>query len=304
MKEIIYLILYGLMINCVRAQTAPHEHQWKATLKAIDETGHPVAVAEVWVSYDIFTNRIIGLTDTNGIFAASHIGDAVNLAFHAEKLGYYPFWMQYHMGFDYDPTIWNSTQTIVLKKISQPIPMYAKRINAQPPDNGKPIGYDLMVGDWVAPYGKGINPDILFTREYNRRSLQDYDYKLTVSFPKAGDGIQEFSVPYKNMEGSALRSPHEAPTNGYQSQIVRLNMSHPGQKLIFDYDENRVYLFRVRTAIDDRGNIVSAYYGKIYGDFMQFNYYFNPTPNSRNIEFDPKQNLMAYLKPTEGVSAP
>jgi len=25
-----------------------------------------------------------------------------------------------------------------------------------------------------------------------------------------------------------------------------------GQKLIFDYDENRVYLFRVRTAIDDR----------------------------------------------------
>ena len=32
--------------------------------------------------------------------------------------------------------------------------------------------------------------------------------------------------------------------------------------------------------------------------------YFNPTPNSRNVEFDPKQNLMTNLKPDEGVSEP
>jgi hypothetical protein len=271
----------------------------------VDETGLPVINANAVVDYQSI-DQFSGLTDTNGIFVASHKDKSYTLAFDVKKDGYYSVWQRYEMGwaYQYNEAKWNPTIVIVLKRIIKPIPMYAKRIDAEPPTNGKPVGYDLIVGDWVGPYGKGVTIDILFTREYNRKSLQDYDYKLTVSFPKAGDGIQEFQVPYKNMEGSALRSPHEAPTNGYQSQIVRLNMSHPGQKLIFDYDENRVYLFRVRTAIDDRGNIVSAYYGKIYGDFMQFNYYFNPTPNSRNIEFDPKQNLMANLKLTEGVSAP
>ena len=29
---------------------------------------------------------------------------------------------------------------------------------------------------------------------------------------------------------------------------------------------------------------------------MQFKYYLNPTINDRNVEFDPKQNLMKNLK--------
>ena len=69
-------------------------------------------------------------------------------------------------------------------------------------------------------------------------------------------------------------------------------------------DPNRNYFFRVRTAKDHEGNIVSAHYGKIYGDFMQFTYYLNPTPNDRNIEFDPKQNLLGGLQSFEQVSAP
>jgi hypothetical protein len=69
-------------------------------------------------------------------------------------------------------------------------------------------------------------------------------------------------------------------------------------------DAHHNYYIRVRTKVDDRGNIVSAHYGKIYGDFMQFKYYLNPTINDRNVEFDPKQNLMKNLKPLEGVDAP
>jgi hypothetical protein len=184
--------------------------------------------------------------------------------------------------------------------------MYAKRIDSNPPANGKPIGYDLTIGDWVDPYGKGVNTDFIFTREYNKKSFQDYDCRLTVSFPKAGDGIQELPVSsyYLHDRGSELLSSQEAPTNAYLSKIVRLNTSHPGQNPVIDYDENRVYLFRVRTVVDGHGNIVSAHYGKIYGDFMQFIYYLNPNPNSRNIEFDPKQNLMKKLSPLEAVSEP
>jgi hypothetical protein len=60
----------------------------------------------------------------------------------------------------------------------------------------------------------------------------------------------------------------------------------------------------VRTAVDDRGKIVSTHYGKIYGDFMQFTYYLNPTPNDQNIEFDLKQNLLHGLQSFEQVPQP
>ncbi len=169
----------------------------------------------------------------------------------------------------------------------------------------KPVGFDLMAGDWVAPYGKGANADVFITEEFNKSSITDYDYKLTISFPNAGDGIQEFAVPDAE-RGSALRSPHEAPADGYQPQLVRENFHHPGQAGKSDYDENRNYFFRVRTMLDSNGNVKSALYGKIYGDPEQvnFRYYLNPTPNDRNIEFDPKRNLLGGLESSEGVSAP
>jgi len=37
---------------------------------------------------------------------------------------------------------------------------------------------------------------------------------------------------------------------------------------------------------------------------MGFDYYLNPTPNDRNVEFDPKRNLMKNLKPLEEVTEP
>jgi hypothetical protein len=37
---------------------------------------------------------------------------------------------------------------------------------------------------------------------------------------------------------------------------------------------------------------------------IAFQYYLNPTPNDRNVEFDPKQNLLGGLQPFEQVNAP
>jgi hypothetical protein len=316
MKKLIYFAIAALVPWSAIAQTN-QELKWTITMKVVDEDGQPIEGANAAVGYGIAPGflkpgqnnwgKVEGRTDTNGVFVASHSNTRTfSLGIQAEKDGYYKTRIEYGLTpyFNYNAANWNPTVTLVLKKIGKPIPMHAKRIDMEPPVDDKPVGYDLMVGDWVGPYGKGINTDIVFTREYHRKSLQDYDYKLTVSFPKADDGIQEFPVPYKNMEGSALRSLHEAPADGYQPQIVRLNVSHPGQKLILDYDENRVYFFRVRTVLDENGNVKSALYGKIYGDFMQFKYYLNPTPNDRNVEFDPKQNLVKGLKSGEGVDAP
>ena len=37
---------------------------------------------------------------------------------------------------------------------------------------------------------------------------------------------------------------------------------------------------------------------------LRFTYYLNPTPNDRNMEFDPKRNLFQNLKSTEQVNMP
>jgi hypothetical protein len=279
----------------------------------VDETGQPVPGADVTIGYYVAppTNQSIALatkrgkTDTNGLFAASERSRSVDLLFGAVKEGYYKTDLAYELGapYQYDPVKWSPVITLVLKGVINPIPMYAKGIDKGPPVSNEPVGFDLTVGDWTAPHGKGQARDIIFNKNYSLKSTSDYESKLTLSFPNPGDGIQEFQRDALG-QGSDLRSPHDAPVDGYRSQLLRETSAHPGQPSKFDYDEKRIYFFRVRTVMDDEGNVKSALYGKIYGDFMQFRYYLNPTPNSRNIEFDPKQNLLKNLKSTEQVEAP
>lgn len=182
--------------------------------------------------------------------------------------------------------------------------MYAKVVHGGPPVLNEVVGFDLMLGDWVAPYGRGGHKDILFKKSFSGTSNNDYNSKLVVSFPNPTDGIQEFGLSMPNNQGSYLRSPHEAPAEGYSPMLVRENSATPGKSAQFDYDEKKNYFFRVRTVLDENGKIKSALYGKIYGDFMQFTYYLNPTPNDRNVEFDPKQNLLKGLKSFERVDVP
>ena len=316
-KKFFCVIFIVLALGCAFAQTIIPPHQWSVTLKVVDEGGTPVFGAHASVGY--FANSqpasFDGLTDSNGIFSASYSAksDLDELGFEANKSGFYTTRIGRMLFPPYDPVKWDIVQTLIIKKIGKPIPMYAKWVRSEPvvfKKTGRPpiafnrtVGYDLMIGDWVAPYGNGINTDLSFTEEFHKQSANDFDYKLTVNFPKPGDGIQEFIVPEAEKE-SDLRSPHTAPADGYQAQLIHENIRHAGQPGKSDYDPNRNYFFRVRTVLDNQGNIVSAYYGKIYGDFMQFSYYLNPTPNDRNIEFAPRQSLIGGLKSFEQVIAP
>ncbi len=96
-----------------------------------------------------------------------------------------------------------------------------------------------------------------------------------------------------------------APEDGYRSEYLCWRGTNRKLEDDSNYDENRCFCFRIRTRRDDRGRIVGAYYGKIYGDITfayQFrpefvpasvcmSYYLNPTPLDRNLEWDRKTNL-------------
>jgi hypothetical protein len=311
MKQPTCLALMVLAINCAFAQPSASNYEWKATLKVVDENGSPIARANAGVGF--FTNSIPtaidGMTDANGVFVAVYASKpsetAYPLSFRVEKQGYYSTWIQRDLGQGYDPAKWIFSQTVVLKTVQKPIAMYAKfnTPGLKVPEYGKPIAYDLEIGDWVGPHGRGVSKDIIFQKDYYDKGAEGYYSKVTVSFPKTGDGIQVYSV-LDTEKGSGLRSPHEASVGGYQPKVTREVSALRGQPSKFEYDANRIYLFRVRTVLDNNGNVVSTHYGKIYGDFMQFTYYLNPTPNDRNIEFDPKQNLVQGLESFEQVKAP
>ncbi len=63
---------------------------------------------------------------------------------------------------------------------------------------------------------------------------------------------------------------------------------------------------------DGEGNLKQANYGKICGPidfgvtrenetFLNFTYYFNPTPNDRNLEYAPGKNLLKGLSSLEKI---
>lgn len=74
------------------------------------------------------------------------------------------------------------------------------------------------------------------------------------------------------------------------------------------------YLYRVRTVLDDKGQVKSAWHGKIDGELewdasnfptaqVTFTYYLNPD-GTPNLEFDRKRNLFADLPDENMVGNP
>src|SRR3990172_8646319 len=107
MKRPVCLTLVIAGALCVNAQVRPNESEWKATLKVVDDTGQPVSGAEMRIGYAIPPAEgqdrdwveITGVTDTNGVFTASHRDRSVYLSFQARKSGYYPCGIQHDVGF-------------------------------------------------------------------------------------------------------------------------------------------------------------------------------------------------------------
>jgi hypothetical protein len=299
------------------AQFGPH--QWTATIKVVGEDGNPIVGANVSAQYDVSRpagsdqptfGDVKGMTDSTGTFIATHTDSSWNLGIFAEKPGYYAT----HTGwqFYFDDKRRNPSFTLMLKRIGKPIAMYAKKEEAKVPKENEPIGFDLMAGDWVAPYGTGKTADLLFTIHRQITSPQKFDADMELTFPNVGDGI--VVVPPSSGSGkgtSPLLMPRSADESGYQQS---LKWSY--HNFTETSEPASGYFLRVRTVLDSTGNVESAYYGKIQGDVrflvgskaphagIAFTYYLNPTPNDRNVEFNPKCNLLGGLPFEEQVRLP
>lgn len=305
----------------------------KVNLKVVDESGVPIAGAKAGLRFmvgkKLSKTRVSsdsGITDSDGLFTGS--GESPRYVHYgASKDGYYGTGGEIRMkgvtgllgAKRWEP--WNPTVEIVLKKKENPIPLYAYRMDdlrkkmPELPVLDRFVGYDLIARDWVVPHGLGTHRDILFKLEKHHVTKNDgYHITFTIAFENEGDGIQSYFSPVRN--GSNFKLPHHAPTAGYNPMIVVDKERTKTEILSGKSREDQNYFFRVRTKRDDKGNVTSALYGKIYGDIksigfavlptskIRFNYYLNPTANDTNLEFDPEKNLFKGLSVNEQVSRP
>jgi len=345
MKKILFVLALGLT-GSLAAQARDAVAQM--TFRVTDDFGNVVTNAPVsvstfkkWIPGDGFGRdehaHVDGVTDTNGtvtlkipsktgdvrysVFAAGTYFDKTlkmkvcGMDYYKDRGGSVLF--KNNVDRKWQP--WNPTVDLVVKRVLNPVPMYAQfleRSDTMFSAYNTPVGYDLMKGDWVSPYGKGEISDFIFSLdcqlgEVTRDQIQYFDATMHLTFSNEGDGIQEYEA--KPRQGSVLRLPRFAPDTGYKPEWAQKAFEHKDASN-YGYNENQNYIYRVRTKKDDEGCIVSALYGKIQGpiSFSVLNfgakfgmkYYLNPTPNDRNLEFDLKQNLFKNLPSREEVQEP
>jgi hypothetical protein len=242
------------------------------------------------------------MTDTNGMFAAEGHSDG-SLGTGLSKAGYHLGWgniphFPQHEDGRWQP--WDATYTSVLRKIENPVPVYAKWAWVEMPEIGKPCGYDLMEGDWVSPWGKGKIADVVFTLNRDYTNRRQFEVAVDIGFSNPKDGIQETELP-KEFAQSEFMWPRQAPEDSYSSTL-RSTLTAPGRIPRIQDVEKQEFFFRVRT-VEKEGKIVSALYGKLSEGFqlapsdsktckIKLCYYLNPTPLDRDMEFDLKRNLL------------
>lgn len=309
----IFLLLIVLLSGCssiLGGETA------EVTLKVVDESGNILEGSKVAIGFLRNSSKggvektVTGTINKDGTFTAKCrtnglVGGNVRLEGYYDSSFDYPFnkkkngkWLP-----------WNPVISIVMRKIQNPVPMYACQLRTITlPDANKKIGFDLIEYDWVQPYGKGKHADFIFSLEGKYNNEYEYNNTLTLTFTNKFDGIQLVTESIKF--GSQFKLLRYAPETGYKNILTRFESRTPGQPHKSDSKEDKNYIFRIRSEVKN-GKLLRAMYGKLKGDInfgvdrtrkisITFTSYLNPD-YSRNLEFDPKQNLYRDLKSFEYV---
>jgi hypothetical protein len=181
-----------------------------------------------------------------------------------------------------------------------------------------------MEGDWVEPYGKGKVDDLRIRAQMDVMDDDNYDSSMVITFPNKGDGW----IALHELHGieSEMKYPRDAPLGGYSSEPIQLTYRwrKPFDNPPLIGGNPYGYILRLRTQYEKDGSIHSAIYAKIIDDKLQLpvdtrrlenpiyfgsgpklmkekghesgcyfkmDYYLNPKPNDRTLEYDRKTNL-------------
>ena len=299
-------------------QEQPGLAKLAVTAHVVDENAAPISGATVRLVFGERTNanavvRVEGVTDKDGRFTGEGYSDG-SLGATVAKEGYYASGLSIPPLHDIVDRRQQSVEgKSILRPIGKPVALFVKGGWFDIPAIGQPCGYDLEKGDWVSPYGTGAVPDLVIALQRNYKNPYDFEVKAEIRFSNPLDGIMEVETPPIGRV-SFFEWPREAPEAGYQPVLMTRFACSPGAGYEKSASDSQKYFFRVRTVVSD-GRIVSALYGKISGAMqlapfdsstskIRLNYYLNPTPLDRNLEWDTRRNLFAGPSDPETPNRP
>jgi hypothetical protein len=304
----IWFLFFFSFVRCGAQDLTLHAVSIAITARVVDHEGRPVEGASVYLTLPRYrpsdkNQETTGQTDKQGLVTLSGVAQQ-DYILSARKAGFYQTQgprrsINSELGLNqYGKGVQNVD--LELRPVRNPIVGVSRDIDRQPlPNTDGPVGFDLEVGDWVSPHGKGRISDFIFELEGRFTARRDYDQTFVLRFNGPHDGIVVFKHPVSI--GSALKWPYEAPIVGYESSrtwSLRWSPTEGGRGTTTDLSGETNYIFRVRSEVDDKGNVVRAMYGVVSGDFIpvggnaeigrsvSFTYALNPDW-TRNLEFDP-----------------
>ena len=303
-----YFLLVILIAVCLATCTLLSNTIW---IKVIAEDGAPITGAQVRFSWTV--NEPWGpnfrsgdprhkeaSSDKNGLVSAS-INEDHYVSVEAIAPGFYPGVLDIVDGALRAHGKASDCLLFSLKRIVDPQHLVGKKANVILPGRNGEAGYDFLLGDLVAPHGRGQHEDIIFRWSYEpnhggykQRTLWDF------RFPEKDSGIQTARLSKDQAAPSSrsdLISEHTAPPTGYFSSFRQAeNEAGLGERGAWG---GAIYYFATRRP---DGMI----YGKILGEpeiiffdpgetVIKFTYVMNPShsrsldPDMKNVSF-PKQN--------------
>jgi hypothetical protein len=300
MRAATYLC-FAILAVLANSGCAPGGPKAQLTVRVTDDEGKPVAGATIAVLGSFRESE--GKTDLEGRFTATlrNAWSAVDIVI--RKRGYYS--INRHIfefsGGDVDGRWqpWNPELSFLLARRRSPVVLQHKYVEGEKiPMRDRPVGYDLIVGDWVAPVGRGLVNDFIFLAQTAATNDNSTSNRLILSFTNPSDGLIRTNIHWRN--DYDLRLPPMAPEAGYSNkwELHLMESKDPQSHTVHaqaNWSEDDNYYFRVRTKTDSAGGILSAIYGKIYEGIqyhprsahpnaaVSFEYYLNPD-GTRNLE--------------------
>lgn len=319
MKSVMALAILFAASGCTNVIAAVFQRDSTVHFRVVDYNGNAVsnATAKIntmkkWIPGENFGRTVYvdvyGNADTNGEIHVTFPCKSTMFSYTVSADGFYGCgggaqFAAVSDGLDLRQTQFETNLVVQLKPILKPIPMCVLRqIIHHPleyPDNATSgaWGFDMEKGDWVKPDGKGDIADFIVECS-DEHFAKDKALDCAIAFTNCvHDGFY-----MAKCTGTRFRSEYKAITNAVY--MKRLDFASWGKKYKGRYatqllDDDEYIVIRTRTKCDDRGNIVSAHYAKIYGPInlksgiYSKGMYFNPNENDPNIEADTKVNLMS-----------
>ena len=291
----------------------------KINVKVVDEDGLPVEKA-IFDGYFDNPSKYNGMGDTFKVLTNTNGESKIKGVLYgfvegrAKKEGYYR--SSFNKSVKELKNKKHPTIKVILRKKKQPHPMYVRFMDESVvPGTNEWYGFDFGVGDWVAPYGKGKENDMQVKVIDQVTTEGNYLWHKSL-YLKCDKNTFDGVIKFKRKMWSEYSSPYLAPGTGYK-KIAEYIFERSEHKIILDERAKITdgLIFRCRSKVDENGELKEANYGKIYGEIkygiirrngpdknkvtMSFLYYFNPTPNDRNLEYDPDKNLFHEREPTK-----